>query len=291
MVKSERYTCNICNKMYSSASSIWNHRTKKHAVAYIDPGKHLVNIDNTLGKHSVNIDTQSSPLQIETVKQYNCRKCNKIYKYKQSRWLHEKTCDEIVIKEKNTEIIEKNNSQIIENQHNIQNTGTMNTNNGTINNTNNIIINNYGQENLSYLKDELIKKVLERLTKHDEDSMKNAIPTLAQFIHFNPYHKENNNVEINSIKSKTAKKMVDGKMKYVVKDRLIKEIHTRLIDFLQNYINTHRLEITRAMTECLKHYKLKNQDYIKKVILEEINLLGYVFYKNHIEDDETDLEV
>ena len=35
--------------------------------------------------------------------------------------------------------------------------------------------------------------------------------------------------------------MVDGKMKYVVKDRLIKEIHTRLIDFLQNYINTHRL--------------------------------------------------
>jgi hypothetical protein len=116
----------------------------------------------------------------------------------------------------------------------------MNTNNGTINNTNNIVINNYGQENLSYLKDELIKKVLERLTKHDDDSMKNAIPTLAQFIHFNPYHKENNNIEINSIKSKTAKKMVDGKMKYVVKEILVKEIHTRLIDFLQNYINTHR---------------------------------------------------
>jgi ribonucleotide reductase beta subunit family protein with ferritin-like domain len=84
--------------------------------------------------------------------------------------------------------------------------------------------------------------------------------------------------------------MVDGKMKYVVKDRLIKEIHTRLIDFLQNYINTHRLEITRAMTECLKHYKLKNPEYIKKAILEEINLLGYVFYKNHI-DIENDIEL
>ena len=86
------------------------------------------------------------------------------------------------------------------------NNGTMNTNNGTINNTNNIIINNYGQENLSYLKDDLIKLVLQRLTKHDDDSMKSAIPRLAQHIHFNPYHKENNNVEINSIKSKTAKK-------------------------------------------------------------------------------------
>ena len=34
-----------------------------------------------------------------------------------------------------------------------------------------------------------------------------------------------------------------------------------------------------------KHYKLKNPDYIKKIILEEINLLGYVFYKNHIDID------
>jgi hypothetical protein len=228
--------------------------------------------------------------------EFNCRKCNKSYKHQQSRSRHEIKCnknDEIIEKNNNTEIIKNNNSQIIENQSNIQNNGTMNTNNGTINNntTNNITINNFGQENLSYLKDELIKKVLERLTKHDDDSMKNAIPILAQFIHFNPYHKENNNVEINSIKSKTAKKMVDGKMKYVVKERLIKEIHTRLIDFLQNYINTHRLEITRAMAKCLEHYKVKNPDHIKKVILEEINLLGYVFYKNHIEDDEIELEV
>jgi hypothetical protein len=78
------------------------------------------------------------------------------------------------------------------------------------------------------------------LTKHDDDSMKSAIPRLAQHIHFNPYHKENNNVEINSIKSKTAKKMVDGKMKYVIKEQLIKEIHANIIEFLQKYINKHR---------------------------------------------------
>jgi len=281
MVRTTEHTCKDCNKIYASYQSLCNHRTKYHK-----------NDINSIQQHDNSIEQPITA--IESV-DFNCRYCDKSYKHQQSRSRHEIICK----KNKNTEIIEKtnsqiietqnNNSQIIENQKNIQNNGTMNTNNGTINN--NITINNYGQENLSYLKDELIKKILERLTKHDDDSMKNAIPTLAQFIHFNPYHKENNNVEINSIKSKTAKKMVDGKMKYVVKDRLIKEIHTRLIDFLQNYINTHRLEITRAMTECLKHYKLKNQDYIKKVILEEINLLGYVFYKNHIEDDETDLEV
>ncbi len=282
MVRTTEHTCKDCNKIYASYQSLCNHRTKFHKIN----DNHSIIIDNP----SIIPDNPSiisTPLEIETVKTYDCRYCNKDFSYFQNRWRHEKIC-----KTKKHEIIEKNNTQIIENQNNIQNNGTMNTNNGTINNTNNIIINNYGQENLSYLKDELIKKILERLTKHDDDSMKNAIPTLAQFIHFNPYHKENNNIEINSIKSKTAKKMVDGKMKYVVKERLIKEIHTRLIDFLQNYINTHRLEITRAMTECLKHYKLKNPDYIKKVILEEINVLGYVFYKNHLDKDlEVELEL
>ena len=50
-------------------------------------------------------------------------------------------------------------------------------------------------------------------------------------------------------------------------------------------VDITRLEITRKMTECLKHYKLKNPEYIKKIILEEINLLGYVFYKNHVDID------
>jgi hypothetical protein len=219
----------------------------------------------------------------DTVKTYNCKYCKRLFNNYQNRWKHHKIC-----KSKNSEIIQNqnNNSQLIKNNGTINNGTINNTNNGTINNnTTNIIINNYGQENLSYLKDELIKNTLIRLSKHDDESLKNSIPRMAQYIHFNPYHKENNNVEINSIKSKTARKMVDGKMKYIIKDKLINDIHSKIIDFLQNYINTHKLEITRAMTECLKHYKLKNPEYIKKVIHEEINLLGYVFYKNHIDID------
>ncbi len=288
MVKSERYTCNICNKQYSSASSIWNHRSKLHK------GEKDYNDNQLIISDNPNI-IASLPAN-ETVKTYDCKHCKKQFSYFQNRWRHEKICknkiQEIIeknnseiIEKKNSEIIEKNNSQIIENNGTINNTNN-NINNGNINN---ITINNYGQEDLSYLKDEVIKTVLERLTKHDDDSMKSAIPRLARMIHFNPNHKENNNVEINSIRSKTAKKMVNGKMKYVIKDLLIKDIHKKLIELLQNYINTHRLEITRAMAKCLEHYKLKNPEYIKKVILEEINLLGYVFYKNHI-DIENELD-
>lgn len=277
MVRTTEHTCKDCNKIYASYQSLCNHRTKFHK-----------NENNSIQQHDNSIEQPITA--IESV-DFNCRHCDKSYKHQQSRSRHEIICK----KNNNTEIIEKNNSQIIENQNNnIQNIQNNNTNNGTINNntTNNITINNFGQENLDYLTDALMKKILTRLTKHDDDSVKNAIPILAKEIFFNPNHKENNNVEINSIKSKTAKKRVDGKMKYVIKDRLIKEIHTNLVKLLQDYINTHRLEITRAMAKCLEHYKLKNPDHVKKVILEEINLLGYVFYKNNMSTDvDIELEV
>jgi hypothetical protein len=42
-----------------------------------------------------------------------------------------------------------------------------------------------------------MKMILQRIVKNDDDSLKSAIPALARYIHFNPKHKENNNVEIN----------------------------------------------------------------------------------------------
>ena len=218
MVRTTVHTCKDCDKNYKSYQSLCNHRTKKHYNTDIDLGKYEVNINNDLGQYKVNVDNTSTLSDIETVKEYNCRKCNKVYKYKQSRWFHEKSCSSteiIPIQNKNTEIIENNSNQIIQTQNNGPvNNGTINNgsvNNGTINNNTTIILNNYGQENIEYLKDELIKNTLIKLSKHDDDSLKNAVPRIAQFIHFNQFHKENNNLEINSVKSKTANKYVIGK--------------------------------------------------------------------------------
>ncbi len=277
------HTCKDCDKNYKSYQSLCNHRTKKHNNTDIDPGKYEVNINNDLGQYKVNVDNTSTPSEIETVKEYNCRKCNKVYKYKQSRWFHEKSCS-------SKELIPLENSTIqnIQTQNNGPvNNGTINNgsvNNGTINNNTTIILNNYGQENIEYLKDELIKNTLIKLSKHDDDSLKNAVPRIAQFIHFNQFHKENNNLEINSVKSKTAKKYVNGKWKYVKKDDMLKDVHNKIVELLQKWVNTHRLEITRAMMSGLKDYKLVSTKYIKKMIHEEINLLGYVYYKNYMEE-------
>ncbi len=264
MVRTTEHTCKDCNKIYASYQSLCNHRTKYHK-----------NENNSIQQHDNSIEQPITA--IESV-DFNCRYCDKSYKHQQSRSRHEIICK----KTKNHEIIEKNNSQIIENQHNIQNNGTMNTNNGTINN--NITINNYGQENLEYLKDKLMKDVLTELTKLD---YKNAIPRLAQHIHFNPYHKENNNLEINSIRSKTARAFINGKWKHIKKDDMLKEVHNKIVELLQKWVNTHRLEITRAMMGRLKDYKFVDPSYIKKIIHEEINILGYVYFKNHMEQNKS----
>ncbi len=268
--------------MYSSASSIWNHRTKIHEK---NDNTSIIH-DNTLIIPN-NTSIIQVPLEIDAVKTYNCTYCNKVFNNYQNRWKHHKIC-----KNKNSEIIQNNNQSTpnqniapVNNGTITTNNGTINTNNGTINTTNNIIINNYGQEKIDYLKDELIKNTLIRLSKNDDESLKIGIPRVAQYIHFNKFHKENNNLEINSIKSKTAKTYIDGKWKYVKKDDVLKQVHNKIVELLQKWVDSHKLEISKAMMNGLKDYKSVNPAYIKRMILEEINLLGFVYYKNYMEND------
>ncbi len=282
MVRTTVHTCKECDKNYKSYQSLCNHRTKKHKVQNNSIEQH----NNSIQQHNNSIEPKITAIKSE---HFNCRFCDKSYKHQQSRSRHEIICK---TKNNNSQIIEtqNNNSQIIETQNNnsqiietqnIQN----NTNNGTINNTT-IILNNFNEEKIEYLKNELMKNTLIRLTKHDDNSLKHAVPKIAQFIHFNPFHKENNNLEINSMKSKIAKKYVNGKWIFVKKEDILKEVHTKIVDILQKWIDSHRLELTRAMMNSLKDYKLINPEYLKKIILEEINLLGYLYYKNHMEEEE-----
>ncbi len=295
MVKSERYTCEICNTQYSSASSIWNHRTKKHAVTNIDPSKHKVNI----GKHMVNISEPQiildnpSPLAIDTIKEYNCRKCNKIYKYKQSRWFHEKSCNNIY-ENNNTQ---NNNTQNNNTQNNTNNTiQTQNntTNNGTINNntTNNITINNYGDEDKSYISEGFMLSVLSHIIKNDEKATE-AIPNLIRNIHFNPNHKNNSNMKINNMRSQVARVFRDKKWMFVDKKKLLNETHENGVKFTENWAEENQDKVPKNAKEKIKDYK-KNHSKVyhnRKKILDEITKFAYIYYKNYMEnEDEFELD-
>lgn len=138
----DRYSCKVCNKNYSSASSLWNHNSKFHKI-HIIPDNTLIIPDNTL---------------IIPNKKYNCRSCLKLFTNFQNRWKHEKICK--YKKEKILELEKKINNL----EDKIKNTTINNTiNNTTINNNgtiNNITINTFGKEDLYKLDTTEIKKLI-----------------------------------------------------------------------------------------------------------------------------------
>ena len=58
------YECTICNKIYKSPQSLWNHKNKYHQTQELEE------------------------------KKYSCSKCGKSFNYPQSKWRHEtKSCN------------------------------------------------------------------------------------------------------------------------------------------------------------------------------------------------------
>ena len=238
------------------------------------------------------------------LKEFYCRKCNKLYKHQQSRSRHEIKCNEIINNEnKNENIISTNNSNSIENNgtnnnttNNIENNGNINnntnniensgqfnnnTNNGTINN---ITINNYGNENTGYVSDNFMFNITDFLLKNTVDSLKDFIPLLIENIHLNEKHKENNNIQFNNLKSPIAKQYIDNKWTYTDKEKLIEELHDNKVIFAENWIKNNKDKIPIQTKEKLNNYKKITQKYKKKNIYPEINKRGYLYYKNNMEN-------
>ena len=90
-MKDKKFSCLICNKLYSSNSSLSNHTRIIHGIR----------------KHGIE-------------KKYDCRFCKKEYVFSQSRWKHEKTCkmkeeNERLFKEKMEKIKKENEKLLKEN--------------------------------------------------------------------------------------------------------------------------------------------------------------------------------
>jgi len=127
---------------------------------------------------------------------YCCKYCNNEYAHKQSRFRHEKTCierpEELISKSEVIELL-KNKDEIIKELKSQLELAL--TKVGSNNNNINITINAYGKENTDYITNAFIQN----LTKSGPYA---AIPNLLREIHYNPNHKENQNVLIMNKKEK-----------------------------------------------------------------------------------------
>ena len=84
------YKCDICKKDYKTYQTRWNHMKKFHMEKGKSEGKCIKKTGQS-GKSKGKCKTKKINEIIQ--KDYKCRKCAKVYKYKQSRWAHEKICE------------------------------------------------------------------------------------------------------------------------------------------------------------------------------------------------------
>ena len=273
----KKLTCNLCQKEYASPQSLCNHRRSKHKVY-----RHHQNDDNMSSSQQKN-DDKIHLKKIPNIANM-CTHCNKELSSRQGKYRHMKTCKV----RKELELIEANNNTDIipTSQPNMNCTTNINGNNNTTNNAINVTINNFNADNTSYFSDKFKERIINYFASNKYHL---PIPKVVQNLKFNPNHKENNNMKITNIKSDIGQKYQDNKWIYCKKSDMIDESHKIAILLVEGWINQEQAQtqtqISQDAVTGFKDYLKVNKEYIRKVIFEEINKLGYIYYKNEIENE------
>ena len=259
-IQINKFLCVICNKVYSSRASLYNHNKRFH------------NDNNNNNNNNKYLYSQQETIQITEIvskkKSVKCEYCNKFFSSRQTKYEHKKkACKfnninnnginnnidnntksnnklkelEHKINELQKIIINTNkNITNINKQNNIINNNTTNINNNIINNNNNNIhnkyINFYKYINYKKLSDEEILNILNKKSYSLEESVKT--------FHFNHKFPEFNNIFITNLKENTAY-IFDG----------YKFIAVSKCDALNDLINTH----INAIKKSSQAYKITKQ--------------------------------
>ncbi len=251
------YSCKLCNKEYSSASSLCNHNKKFHNE-YLCNGKskvsHLVSQQSAKSKSNINV--------------YTCRYCNVIYKHKQSRWKHEQKCkikeindNKVTILEKTVMELQKQIESIVKEKGRVHhktlqkiNNQVSNTINGNVNNG--TVINNtfvkFGD--VSYEKIFNEKQMLSILNKQYMSLEEGITKT-----HFNDKLPQYSNIFITNLKDPLSY-IFNGKAFITVKKH----------NMLDELMNTHINEINLTYEKMKNKIIPKHADRIEK-FLEKLN--------------------
>jgi hypothetical protein len=250
-VKKKLY-CELCDKYYKSIYSLSNHKRRFHKPK------------NNILEHL----TRKNEPKNNILEHFNCRYCNKEFKYRQSRNRHQKKCE--LLKQKENEELkreneelklmlkkqEKDNTQKIIKQEKemkklrkqllqlINKNGKIhyktlqkinnNSNNTNSNNTNNI------QNNINIIgfSNENIDKLFtseEKLNIMRKRYM--CLDYLIKYVHFNDKYPQLNNIKITNLRDNIAHKYNDEKKKFIAttKDELISDLISERMHDIEDF--------------------------------------------------------
>ena len=277
-----KYNCNHCNKMYSGYRSLWTHNKKFHKG--VKPEKKTE--ENTTEENTTD---------------YECRICNKIYKYKQGRYKHEKNCN--IIKPTSLELeVEKMKQNTLDKEQEkidkevelvklqiklqgmkrmdiktfksmnkmLMDRSTQNITNNTQNITNNYQIMALGNEN-----------IINNLSRNEKklilDSRHNSIDKMVEMVHCGT-HNMFKNIVITNLKDKFAYRYDEKKGYFITENKT---------DLLDNLIMYRVMDIEAIYDELSSANKIDNktkkliQEFLDKMENEDPFIYDTVEYPNY----------
>jgi hypothetical protein len=244
------YYCVLCDKYYSSKSSLSNHKKNYHK---------------------------------NNIKTYECIVCKKVYNNYKSKWCHEKTC-----KLKNLEEKINNLQNTIESQSNIHNQNITNnitniqnqTNNITQNITQNVIQNNIYVKFPNFTYDLLTKKEILKILNKMRYSIEESIKT----IHCNDKFPKHKNIFITNLKSDIAHVFDGKKIISVSKKETINELIEQHINEIINSITKYKDNISEYVYDILNKM-IEDINNTEKELIDENNDKKYKNYLSFKSDN------
>jgi hypothetical protein len=231
-----KYTCNRCHYTTDVVSSFKRHLTRK------TPCK------ATFSNKEPSTILKEFQEKRENEKTYKCKFCDKTFKYRQSRYLHQKQHDsENIVSQVTQRVMATLGKPFVVN--NI-------TNNTHIEANNNIQLNAFGKENLDHITKPFLDQCVKRRDK--------GLLELVHKMHFDENAPENSNIKITNKKMPFIQYHNGNKWMLEKKDKVLNEVIDKSHWMMQEHFDDHEHEYreTRYLSENMINYV---REWLEKV--------------------------
>jgi hypothetical protein len=251
------YKCKKCNKYFKQKNNLIQHQEKDFCVSIININNNLPSINNdmrnilnsecTIDEKAELVKTLNDNLDIVRIK--NIININIPLETKISLFVNAKKTV----------------------------TTINNTNSNNITNNNHILINNFGNENVDYITN----KALTRLIKNNYSE--ELLLKISDEIYLNEKHPENQTIKIDNLNNKFCKVKEKNKWITTTKDAALKKIFDRVFEIVINCIDDTNDVITEEKINIINGYIEK--DFEDEIIVEAVKKLAlniYNFYNSSV---------
>ena len=292
-----KYYCNRCGYTTNNRTYFLKHLNRKFTckdtlesvtISFLKKKYNFTaSVDENMvnkSKQKVNKSKQKVNKSKHNVTKYICQYCSKEYSCKQSLSRHiNHYCKQNLInqlEDKNNKLEKEN--KLIKKEFELEKkkiekeiekiliiNGSNNTINNTINN-NTIIINNYGNENMDYISNDFLNKLLK--------TPYSAIPKLLKEIHFNKNHPENRTVRIRNKKLKYAEVHNNEKWEYRNKKEVIEDLVEKGYCILDDNYDEENGKIVPKVKQNYEKFK---DNFDKKEVKDKIEATAELLIINN----------